>query len=72
MAQQHNEEFKREAIRIAITSGLSCRQVAADLGISFSTLSKWIQKFPLNDMLSAADLDLAKEKLWLTNPALIK
>ena len=61
MARQHNEEFKREAIRIALTSGLSRRQVASDLRIGFSTLSKWIQKFPCKDMLPTTDLDLAKE-----------
>lgn len=44
MAQKHNEEFKREAVRIALTSGLTRRQVASDLNIGFSTLAKWIQK----------------------------
>ena len=61
MAQRHSDEFKREAIRIALTSGLSRRQVASDLGIGFSILSKWIQKPPRNDMPPIADLDLAKE-----------
>jgi transposase len=42
MAYKHNEEFKREAVRIALTSGLPRRQVASDLGIGFSTLAKWI------------------------------
>ena len=32
------EEFRSEAVRIALTSGLSHKQVAADLGIGLSTL----------------------------------
>ena len=44
MAHRHTAEFKQEAVRIALTSGLTRRQVASDLGIGFSTLSKWIQK----------------------------
>ena len=43
MGRIHNEEFKREAVRIALTSGLMRRQVASDLGVGFSTLAKWIQ-----------------------------
>jgi hypothetical protein len=35
MARRHSEEFRREAVRIALTSGLSRRQVASDLGIGF-------------------------------------
>ena len=30
MGRIHNEEFKREAVRIAQTSGLNRRQVASD------------------------------------------
>jgi len=44
LAHRHSDEFRREAVRIALTSGISRKQVAADLGIGFSTLSKWIQK----------------------------
>jgi transposase len=61
MAPGHTEEFRREAVRIALTSGLTRKQVASDLGIGFSTLSNWIQKSKLGDLPPAADLDLAKE-----------
>jgi transposase len=61
MAYKHNEEFKREAVRIALTSGLTRRQVASDLGIGFSTLAKWVQNSKPDDLPPAADIDLAKE-----------
>ena len=61
MAKVHNEEFKREAVRIALTSGQPRRQVASDLGVGFSTLAKWIQKSRPADLPPAADIDLAKE-----------
>ncbi|MFK7792508.1 MAG: transposase, partial [Devosiaceae bacterium] len=61
MARKHNDEFKREAVRIALTSGLTRRQVASDLGIGFSTLAKWIQRSRPDDLPPSADIDLAKE-----------
>lgn len=44
MAPRHSTEFRAEAVRVARTSGLSRRQVAADFGIGFSTLNRWIQQ----------------------------
>nr|QJX11752.1 hypothetical protein [Klebsiella pneumoniae] len=31
MSLKHSDEFKRDAVRIALTSGLTRRQVASDL-----------------------------------------
>lgn len=42
MSLKHSDEFKRDAVRIALTSGLTRRQVASDLSIGLSTLGKWI------------------------------
>ncbi|MBX8785473.1 transposase, partial [Ochrobactrum sp. GRS2] len=42
MSLKHSDEFKRDAVRIAFTSGLTRRQVASDLSIGLSTLGKWI------------------------------
>ena len=61
MGRIHNEEFKREAVRIALTSGLMRRQVAADLKVGHSTLAKWIQWSRPEDLPPKADIDLAKE-----------
>ena len=46
------DEFKREAVRLTLTSERTIRQVADDLGIGFSTLTKWKRKFYEADLLS--------------------
>lgn len=61
MAVLHTDAFRREAVRIALTSGLTRREVASDLGVGLSTLSKWIQRSRPADMPPASDIDLAKE-----------
>ena len=42
MASQHTAEFRQEAVRVALTSGLNRKRVASDFGVGFSTLSRWI------------------------------
>ena len=61
MGHRHNEEFRREAVRIAQTSGLTRKQIASDLGIGFSTLSNWVQSMRQEELSSAPQEDLAKE-----------
>ena len=39
MASRRSEEFRREAVRLALTSGLTRTQIAADLGVGLSTLN---------------------------------
>ena len=48
-------------MRIALTSGLTGRQVADDLGVGMSTLNQWITVHRDTDVVSKEDLDLAKE-----------
>ena len=69
---KHSEEFKREAVRIALTSGLPRERVAADLGIGKSTLGKWIAQYRPMDMILAPQADLAREneRLRLENRVL--
>ena len=38
MGTKQTAEFRQEAVRVALTSGLTRKQVAADFGIGFSTL----------------------------------
>jgi transposase len=61
MSIKHTEDFKQEAVRIALTSGLPRRRVASDLGVGHSTLGKWISQYRPSDLSSAPSADLAKE-----------
>ena len=66
MAKQHTKEFQQEAVRLALSSGLSRKQTAADLGVGFSTLSRWIQLHRHRDDVSAPpDVDLEQEVMRL-------
>ncbi|GEQ97383.1 hypothetical protein JCM17844_10200 [Iodidimonas gelatinilytica] len=59
--KKHTEAFKQEAVRIALTSGLSRRRVSADLGVGLSTLGKWMSQYRSSDLTAAPQADLARE-----------
>jgi transposase len=59
--KKHSEDFKQEAVRIAVSSGLSRRRVAADLGVGLSTLGKRVCEYRPADQVSAPLADLARE-----------
>ncbi len=61
MGLKRTGEFRKDAVRIALTSGLTHRQVADDLGVGMSTLNKWITAYRDTDVVSKEDLDLAQE-----------
>ena len=61
MGLKRTEEFRQDAVRIALTSGLTRKQVADDLGVGMSTLNKWITAYRDTDVVSKEDLDLAQE-----------
>ena len=42
MGLKRTDEFRADAVRIALTSGLSGKQVASDLVVGLSTLNKWV------------------------------
>ena len=69
---KHGEEFKREAVRIALTSGLPRERVASDLGVGKSTLNKWVSHYRPSDLVAAPQADLAREneRLRLENRVL--
>ena len=45
MTNKPTEDCKREAVRIAMMSGLPRKQMVADLGVGHSTLNKWAKAF---------------------------
>ncbi|GBH33192.1 hypothetical protein MBESOW_P4320 [Sphingobium xenophagum] len=69
---KHSEEFKQEAVRIALTSGLSRERIASDLGVGKSTLNKWVSYYRPSDLVAAPQADLAREneRLRLENRVL--
>jgi len=44
MTSRVSTEFKQEVVRVALTSGLSRKQIASDFDIGFSTLGRWIKE----------------------------
>ena len=61
MGLKRTDEFRQDAVRIALTSGLTRKQVADDLGVGMSTLNKWITAHRDTDVVSKEDLGLARE-----------
>jgi len=61
MGLKRTDEFRHDAVRIALTSGLTRKQVADDLGVGMSTLNKWITSYRDTDVVSKEDLSLAQE-----------
>ncbi len=61
MGLKRTNEFRQDAVRIALTSGLTRKQVASDLGVGLSTLNKWITAHRDTDVVSKEDLSLAQE-----------
>jgi len=61
MGLKRTDEFRADAVRIALTSGLTRKQVASDLGVGLSTLNKWVTAHRDTDVVSDDDLDLARE-----------
>ena len=61
MATRYTDEFRRDAVRIATTSGLTRPQAASDLGVGLSTLNKWVQKHLHDDLMLGPHEDVEKE-----------
>ena len=61
MGSRYTPEFRAEAVRLALTSGLPRRQIAADLGVGYSSLNNWIGKDRANAEKPVGQSDLERE-----------
>ncbi|AFO90414.1 putative transposase [Phaeobacter inhibens] len=61
MGARRTDEFRADAVRIALASGLTRKQVASDLGVGLSTLNKWVTAHRDTKVVPDKDLDLARE-----------
>ena len=61
MGTKQTAEFRQEVVRVALTSGLSRKQVASDFRIGFSTLSRWIKEEWSNIIPSEPQINLIQE-----------
>ncbi|AUQ69122.1 putative transposase [Phaeobacter inhibens] len=61
MGTKRTDEFRADAVRIALASGLTRKQVASDSGVGLSTLNKWVTAHRDTEMVPDKDLDLARE-----------
>lgn len=57
----HDDAFRREAVRILATSGRRVEQVAQDLGVARSSLSKWKAMFKEAELMAGPHDDVHKE-----------
>ena len=58
---KYSEEFKQEAVRIALSRELPRERVAKDFWAGKSTLGKWLAQYRPTDLTSAPQADLARE-----------
>ena len=61
MGSRYTPEFRAEAVRLALTSGLPRRQIAADLGVGYSSLNNWIGKDRNDAQKPARQSDVERE-----------
>ena len=51
MVQRYTDAFRRDAVRMATTSGFTRPQLSSDLGVGLSTLNKWGQQHQHDDLM---------------------
>jgi len=61
MGLKRTDELRADAVRIALTSELTRKQVTSDLGVGLSTPNKWVTAHRDTDVVSDKDLALAHE-----------
>jgi transposase len=75
MPKHFTREFEDEAVRLARTSGRTRREIADDLGVGLSTLTRWISKrrdreIELPDKAGSSDMAVELKRLRRENEIL--
>ena len=58
MAKRYTDEFRRDAVPMVATGGLTRPQLSSDLGVGLSTLNKWVQQHQHDDLMSGPHGDI--------------
>ena len=45
MRKRHDEEFKKETVRLVIQSDRPVKQIAEELGLNYWTIKEWVKKY---------------------------
>ena len=61
MAQIFDQEFREQAVQMALEKKVSQKQLAEDLGIGKSTLAKWISSYRKGHQISSGESPEQKE-----------
>ena len=61
MRRAFTEEFKRDAVKLVIETGISVTQAAKDLGIGDSTLHKWVTIHRSKEVVACAPVVVNEE-----------
>lgn len=64
MGLKPTDEFRQDAVCIALISGLTRKQIADDLGVGMSTLNKWITTYPVARQWFAMQTMKAATLMW--------
>lgn len=66
MPKKYSEEFKRDAVSLVLTQGMSQRRVCVDLGVSKSSLQVWVRQAQLRgrgiEPAPAGEVDAQREQ----------
>ncbi|MDO6728370.1 transposase [Cognatishimia sp. 1_MG-2023] len=65
MAPKYSDKFRRDAVRIETSRGLTLRQITSELGVGVSTRIKWAQQHQNDDLMSGPHEDVEKENARL-------
>ena len=67
MAKRYTDEFRRDAVRMTTTNGLTQPQLSSDLGVGLSTLKKWVQQHQHDDLMIGVGTPLVREAMAMTS-----